>query len=180
MHLLDIAENSVKAKATLIELGLEFDDQNNTLVMSVCDNGCGMSPEFLRKVTDPFCTSRTTRKVGLGLPLLKLAAELTGGEFKIESTESAGTDVRAKFKLGHIDLMPVGDIAGTTATLIQCNPDADFILTVKRGGEVFVADTREFREILDGVPLSSPEVFLFIREFIDENTKSILNKGASL
>lgn len=180
MHVLDIAENSVKAGAQLTRIGISIDTAQKRLELVVADNGCGMSAEMAARVTDPFCTSRTTRKVGLGLPFLKMAAELTGGGMKLESIPGKGTAVTAWFVLGHIDLAPLGDMASTVATLMQCNPDVDFVYTLAVDGESFCADSREFRAILDGIPLSSPEVALFIREYIDEHSAPLLKKEKSL
>ena len=175
MNVLDIAENSVRAGASLIEIELLLEGAN--LAITIRDNGCGMSEETVRKVTDPFTTSRTTRKVGLGLPFYKMAAEMTGGALVIESEVGVGTSVTATFDLSHIDCMPLGDMGGTVATLMQCNPDLDFVFSVIRGDESFVADSREFREILGGVPLSTPDVAFFIKEYVTEHIKPILEKG---
>ena len=180
MNVLDIAQNSVAAGAPLTRITLEIDHAAGWQTLTVADNGKGMSPELAARVTDPFCTSRTTRKVGLGLPFLKMAAELTGGGMKLESTPGKGTTVTAWFVLGHIDLAPLGDMASTVTTLMQCNPDVDFVYTLAVAGEGFCADSREFRAILDGVPLSRPEVALFIREYIVEHSAPLLKKEKSL
>ena len=176
MNVLDIAENSVKAGASLIEITLTLDRAASRLTLCVKDNGCGMSEELAARVTDPFCTSRTTRKVGLGLPFLKMAAELAGGGMKLESQPGLGTTVTAWFTWGHIDLAPLGDMAGTLAGQMQCNPQTDFVYTLTADGESFCADSRQFREILGDVPLSSPEVALFIRDYISENSAPLLEK----
>ena len=112
----------------------------------------------------------------LGLPLLKMAAEMTGGALSIESTVGKGTCVTAWFTLGHIDLAPLGDMSATVAGLIQCSPDIDFVYTVQADGEQFAADTRELRAVLDGVPLSEPSVALWLREYLAENTEQLLQK----
>ena len=165
LHLLDIAQNSVKAGATLVVISLQR--EREMLCLSVEDNGCGMPPDFLRRVTDPFTTTRTTRRVGLGLPLLKMAAEQTGGSFAIESVEGQGTVLRACFVQGHIDTPPAGRMSDTMVTLIQGAPDIDFIY---RDND-FTLDTRELREVLEDVPLNTPEALLWIAEHISEHTK---------
>ena len=172
LNILDIAENSLKAGAELTEIILE--EQGNMLTLTIRDNGCGMPPEMVASVTDPFCTTRTTRKVGLGLPLLKLAAEQTGGELKIASVtedadgENHGTTVIASFDTAHIDFAPLGDIVSTITTLIQGHPDSDFLfIHSKSGGEVRL-DTRELRVVLEGVPLNSYEVIKWIEEYLNE------------
>ena len=176
MNVLDVAENSVAAHATLIDITLSIDTAARRMTLSITDNGKGMPPEMVQRVTDPFCTTRTTRKVGLGLPLLKMAAEMTGGSLAIESTVGKGTCVTASFTLGHIDLAPLGDMSATVAGLIQCNPEIDFVYTVRADGEQFTADTRELRAVLDGVPFSEPAVALWLREYLAENTEHLLQK----
>ena len=175
MNILDIAQNSVKADASLIEITLTQDSAQNSLHLQIRDNGKGMDADLLSRVTDPFCTSRTTRKVGLGLPFLKMAAELTGGEMHLTSTPGVGTVVDATFTLGHIDLAPLGDIGGTMAALVQCSPDQDFVYTYRKDGQEFSFDTREARQMLEGVPLSEPAVALFVRDLITENMQALAN-----
>lgn len=178
LNVLDVAQNSVRAGATLTEITVDEQPGRDLLTITIADNGCGMTAEQVSRVTDPFFTTRTTRKVGLGVPLLKMAAEMTGGKLAIDSAVGQGTTVTAAFGLGHIDRMPLGDIAATVCSLVQCNPDIDFTYTYRRGGEEFTADTREFRTVLEGVPLSNPEVIGFIRNFITENTAEILSRQA--
>lgn len=176
MNVLDVAENSVAAGATLVAITLSIDTAAKRMTLTITDNGKGMPPEMAARVTDPFCTTRKTRKVGLGLPLLKMAAEMTGGALSIESTVGKGTCVTAWFTLGHIDLAPLGDMSATVAGLIQCSPDIDFVYTVQADDEQFAADTRELRAVLDGVPLSEPSVALWLREYLAENTEQLLQK----
>ncbi|MEG2436335.1 MAG: sensor histidine kinase, partial [Ruthenibacterium sp.] len=176
MNVLDVAENSVSAGATLTQITLIINTQQKLQTLTIADNGKGMPPEMLARVTDPFCTSRTTRKVGLGLPFLKMAAEMTGGTLAIESTVGVGTTVTATFTLGHIDLMPLGDMASTVAGLIQCNPDVDFVYTITADDESFTVDTRELRAVLDGVSFAEASVAVWVKEYIEENTESILKR----
>lgn len=169
LNILDIAKNSVKAKATLITISLIEKDGFRTL--SIKDDGCGMAPDFLANVTDPFTTTRTTRPVGMGLPLLKLAAEQAGGSFQITSKqgEGHGTEVRASFRMDHIDCVPVGDLAGTIVTLIQGSPEIDFIFDYQtEAGRKYLA-TAEMREMLGDVPLDTPEVLVWIADTINED-----------
>ncbi len=180
LNILDIAENSLKAGAALTEILLN--ENGAWLTLTIRDNGCGMPPEMVQSVTDPFCTTRTTRKVGLGLPLLKLAAEQTGGELRIVSVtkdsnaEAHGTTVTATFDTSHIDFAPIGDIVSTMVTLIQGHPDSDFLfLHSMSGGEVKL-DTRELRVILEGVPLNSYEVIKWIEEYLNEQYSESENK----
>ena len=178
LNVLDIAMNSVKAKATLINIHISEDDERLTL--EIIDNGCGMTAEFLRGVIDPFCTTRTTRKVGLGIPLLKLAAEQTGGEVTITSKhesqflEDHGTHVTATFYKQHIDFTPMGDIISTVTTLIQGSPDIDFDFKHKSNTFDVALDTREVREVLGPeIPLSEPEILSWIADNLCEQYKNI-------
>ena len=173
LHILDIAENSVKAKASLIEIAISEDEKNDLLTIEIKDNGCGMSEEFLKRVKDPFSTTRTTRRVGMGLSLFEAAAQQCGGELKISSKEGVGTEVFVTFSLNHIDRAPLGDMAGTMETLIGGSPDIDFIYRHKKNDSEFVLDTRELRETLAGVPLDTPEVILWIGDFINEGINEL-------
>lgn len=172
LNILDIAENSVKAKATLTEIAIEEIDDK--LILTITDNGCGMTDEVLKTVTDPFYTTRTTRKVGMGLPLLKLEAEMTGGSMEISSAhesvsqDSHGTKVKAIFYKNHIDCVPLGDTVETIATLIQGHPDTDFLFAHIFDGKEVRLDTRELREVLEGVPLNTYEVIKWIKEYLNE------------
>ena len=177
LNILDIAKNSVKAGASLCTIEITEDEE--TLSLKISDDGCGMTEEFLKNVTDPFCTTRTTRPVGMGIPLLKLEAEQTGGSFKIESRheseypDSHGTVTEATFYKNHIDMTPLGDIISSVSTLIQGDPGMDFLFIHRRPeGEVRL-DTRELREVLgDEVPLDLPDVLVWIRENLEEQYRS--------
>ena len=173
LHLLDVAQNSVTAGARHIDLTLEEDgDRSYRLV--IADDGCGMSPEFLARVTDPFATTRTTRKVGLGLPLLRMTAEQTGGTLDIESREGVGTTVTALFHGSHIDCPPLGDLSGTVALLIQGAPHVEWTLSRTTPKGSYRLDTRELREVLGpDVPLSEPSVALWIGEYLREQEQAI-------
>ena len=171
LNILDIAQNSISAKASLIEIGLR--ETNNILTVTIADNGKGMSPEQLEQVRDPFFTTRTTRKVGMGIPLFKMAAEMTGGSFDIQSSLGKGTIVTAVFRTDSIDFTPVGDMAATMCSLISMNTDIDFVYRRSVEEKEFTLDTKQMREILGDVPLSSPEVTEFITDFICENTTEI-------
>jgi signal transduction histidine kinase len=177
LNILDITENSVKAGADLIEITLE--ETEDTLTVTVKDNGCGMSPEFLSQVKDPFCTSRTTRKVGLGIPLLLLAARQTGGDVEIVSTtkdadcENHGTTIQGLFYKNHIDFTPLGDITATVCTLIQCNPHIDFEFRHTLPTGEITLSTRQMRQVLGEVPLNTYEVISWIRESLTEQYQSV-------
>ena len=177
LNVLDITENSVKAGATLTEISIL--ENSDTLTMIVKDDGCGMSEEILRTVENPFYTTRTTRKVGLGIPLLKMAAEMTGGSVKIVSSTDAathGTTVTAVFYKNHLDFTPLGDIKETVVTLIQGHPNTDFLFVHQTLlGEVKL-DTRELRVVLEGVPLDTYEVIVWIKEYLNEQYELLENR----
>lgn len=163
LNILDVAKNSVKAGADRIVIRIEERDGWRTL--SIIDNGCGMPPDFVATVTDPFTTTRTTRPVGMGLPLLKLAAEQTGGTLEIESSivPPTGTTVRASFQIDHLDCVPMGDYAGSIVTLIQGSPDIDWLFEYRRPEGDIVLDTLEIRAVLGpDIPLNTPDVLLWI------------------
>ena len=172
LNILDVAQNSVTAGASLTEISISIDTSEDVLAVSIKDNGCGMSEETIQKVTDPFYTTRTTRKVGLGIPFLKMAAEITGGSFTIASSQGEddhGTVTTARFVYSSIDRMPLGDIAGTMTSLIGPNPNLEFVLNFQCDGAGFVMDTREFKAVLGDIPLSEPQVLAYIQGFIEEN-----------
>ena len=174
LNILDITENSVKAGATLTEIYV--DEAGDTLTLTIKDDGCGMTEETVKSVTDPFYTTRTTRKVGLGIPLLKLACEQTGGTLSIISSvddDTHGTTVTAVFFKNHIDFTPLGDVISSIVTLIQGHPNTDFLFrhSTKRGAVEL--DTREIRAVLDDVPLDTYEVILWIRDNLEEQYKEI-------
>ena len=171
LYVLDITMNSVRAGASEIQIELTEDEE--WLYFTVRDNGCGMTKEQLDRLSDPFFTTRKTRKVGLGIPFLKMLAEMTGGCVKITSvheSESAehGTTTYAKFGVNHIDFIPLGDMIETVKTLIQGNPDINFTYRHKmRGGEAFLS-CAELREILGEVPLNEPEILTWIGDYLKE------------
>lgn len=169
LNVLDVAENSTRAGASLVSITVAVDTAGDTLTIVIEDDGCGMTPEQVAHVTDPFFTTRKTRKVGLGIPFFKYAAESTGGSFTIDSKPGKGTTVTAVFGLSHIDRMPLGDMNSTIETLITCHLDTDFLYTYRYNDASFELDTREFRAILGDIPFDAPEVSAYIREYLTEN-----------
>jgi len=164
-HISDIAENGIKAGANCIEIEVSEDSAQDLLSLIIRDNGSGMSPDMVALVADPWVTTRTTRKVGLGIPFFKQTAEMCGGTFTITSELGRGTSTGATFKLHHIDRPPLGDLAGTLLCLIVGNPQVDFVLRYQRDDEVFELDTRDIKAVLgEDVPLSDPEVLAYLRE----------------
>ncbi len=173
LNVLDIAQNSIRAGATLIIITVTADRKKDIMTIVIEDNGCGMSKDQVTSVLDPFYTTRTTRKVGLGIPFFQYAAISTGGNFSIESVVGEGTVVTASFILSHIDRMPLGDMTSTLHTLITLNNRIDFLYTYTVDNKYFTLDTREFRMILDEVPFNTPEVSIYIRDFLSENKQEV-------
>lgn len=179
LNILDITENSVKAGATLTEIRIT--EIANTLTISIKDNGCGMSEEVVNSVTNPFYTTRTTRSVGLGIPLLKLAAEQTGGYIELSSQvddgmcDNHGTVITAHFFKDHIDFTPLGDVISSVCTLIQGHPDVDFLFIHNIDGREVTLDTRELRIVLEGVPLDTYEVIKWIEGYLEEQYNELKN-----
>ena len=173
LHILDIAKNSVKADASLIRIDIDEDENKNKLKIEIIDNGCGMSDEFLKTVKDPFSTTRTTRKVGMGLSLFEAAATQCGGGLEISSKLGKGTRVNVEFELNSIDRAPIGDMAGTMTTLISGSPQIDFIYSHKKNGREFIMKTTDIKEVLGDVPLDLPEVVIWIDGYIKEGLSEI-------
>ena len=179
LNILDVAQNSVKAEATLISITVAADIKGDTLTVTIDDNGHGMTAEQIAKVEDPFYTTRTTRKVGLGVPFFKLAALQSGGSFDISSEVGKGTSVRAVFGLSNIDRMPLGDMTSTIHSLITMNEKIDFVYTYSIDDRSFYLDTREFKEILGGVSFSESDVSAYIKDYLRENEAEV-NQGQTL
>lgn len=173
LNVLDIAQNSIKANASLVTVAVEKHTDSHMLSISVEDDGCGMTEEQVAHVVDPFYTTRTTRKVGLGVPFFKMSAEMTGGNFSISSRVGVGTKLLAEYHYDHIDMMPLGDMAATMVSLVSVNPKIDFVYSFSCDGEGFAMDTREVKTVLEGMPVNSSEVLVFIRDFINENQSEI-------
>lgn len=175
LNILDIAQNSLKAGAKNVGISL-CEDDNHVLTMTITDDGCGMSEEMVKNVIDPFCTTRTTRKVGLGIPLLKLAAEQTGGGVSITSRpegtypDDHGTEVQATFHTDSIDFTPIGDVISTLIVLLQGNPDVDFLFKHSTPKGEVVLDTREMREVLgEDISLADYEILEWVRTYLEES-----------
>jgi len=178
-HILDIAENSITAGAALLHLTIEEDSGIDGLSIVIRDDGRGMSTEMVAQVTDPWVTTRSTRKVGLGIPFLKQVAEMCGGEFGIVSAEGEGTTTRATFQLSHIDRPPLGDLTGTLLCIVVGSPGLDVVYHHHTGEGDYDIDTRDIREVLgDDVPLSDPEVLAFIRGALTEGLMAIGSEAA--
>ena len=173
-NILDIAMNSVAVKAPNISIKITENTEDETLTIFIADDGPGMSEEMVARVTDPFCTTRTTRRVGLGIPFFKMQAEMTGGSFTIDSTLGVGTTVTASFKTDHIDFIPIGNLPETMMTLVGAAPDLDISLNYEKDNNSLNFDTRQMREVLgDDLPLDTPAVLIWIRDSIAEELETL-------
>lgn len=180
LHLLDLAENSVSAQARKICIRVEEDLQNDRLRMSIEDDGQGMDAEMLARICDPFVTSRTTRKVGLGIPLLKAAAEACDGSLTIRSQPGKGTLVSVDFKHSHIDRMPLGNLAATLLSLEVGHPDVRFVFTYKVDENEFTFDDAEIKAVLDGVSVTEAPVLRCIREMLEQGIAEVRQSSGVL
>ena len=177
LNILDIAQNSVKAGAD--KICIELTENESVLTIKISDNGCGMKKDFLESVSNPFTTTRTTRKVGLGIPLFKLAAQQTGGDVKISSRhyeefpENHGTEIEASFYKNHLDFTPLGDVISTVTVLIQGQPGIRWVYrhTAEKGSVEL--DTDALKEVLGDVPLDTFEVIVWIGEYLREQYNEI-------
>ncbi len=173
LNILDISQNSVKAGATRIDITVTESVQKDIVSIMIGDNGCGMSEDMLSAVIDPFVTTRTTRKVGLGIPLVRQLALDTDGSFDIKSKVGEGTVLSAEFKMSHLDRPPLGDIPSTLVTIISSAPDIRYVYSHVTDGGEFVLDTEEVKTMLDGIPIDSPEILIWLGDYLTENLNSI-------
>lgn len=173
LHILDLVQNSLRAGARSIYIGIEEDRAADSFTITIEDDGCGMSAELAKAVQSPFVTTRTTRKVGLGIPLFKAGCEGCGGSFELWSEEGKGTRLRGAYTHSHLDRPPLGDMADTMLLLLLGNPDIRFRYFHRVDGRAYELDTQEMNEILGGTPLNTPEVTAFIKEFLINNESEL-------
>lgn len=175
LHILDIAENSVNANADTIRIFIREDTVADKLALTIADNGRGMDEETVKNVVDPFSTTRTTRKVGLGIPLLKAAAEACNGNLGISSTPGKGTKISCSFQRSHIDRMPLGDIVNTITNLIIGYQDIHWIFRYEFNEAMFEFDDESFKQELDGLSLSEPLIITFLRDLLHQGIHASQN-----
>lgn len=171
MNILDIAYNSIRAKATLIQILILDSIKQNIIGIKIIDNGCGMDQKNIARVCDPFYTTRTTRKVGLGIPIFKESIEATGGTFTITSSLGSGTEVIGVFVKNHLDTPPMGNIVDTMITLIQADEKIDYLFRYTTDDFEFKLDTRKIKEILDDVLINQPEIIIWLKDYIKEGLR---------
>jgi DNA gyrase/topoisomerase IV subunit B len=178
LNILDIAQNAIAAEATLVEIDVDEDSSSDRIVILVRDNGRGMSEDFQKTAQNPFVTTRTTRKIGLGISFLKEAAEITGGSFELKSKLGVGTNITATFVMSHIDRQPVGNLTETVITLVTLNTNIDFIIRYKVNEKKFEFSTQEVKVLLgEDVSLNSPSVVVFLTEYISEHILNLSGEG---
>lgn len=173
LHILDIMQNSTAARAGLIRVTILVHSDTGLLEIEIADNGCGMESDLLARVTDPFTTTRTTRKVGLGIPLFMASSEQSGGSFSIVSKKDAGTTLTATFQINHIDRPPLGDLAGVITDMAAAWPAVEIQLILGCGDNKFEFNSSEVSRMLGEVPLTEFTVILWLREYIGEGLKEI-------
>lgn len=173
LHIMDIAQNSIRAGAGEISVTVEEVPSADILTLTIADNGSGMDEETCRRAADPWFTSRTTRRVGMGLPLLQMNATLAGGTMKITSAPAKGTTVTATFGYNHYDRPPLGDVSGTIALLISANPAINIIYTHSFEGTEWSISTREIKEELGDEAVTDLTIVRSLKEIISENVREI-------
>lgn len=172
-HILDIVQNSVRANANLIEIIVEEDKINDLCVLRICDNGCGMSSEILEQATNPFFTTRKTRKVGLGLSLLKQNAEMANGKFSIQSELNKGTEVEATFQYSNVDRPELGDVWNTFYLTMLSNKNVELMYRHKTNNGSFKISSNEIRSNIEGISMQQPEIREAITDIIKNNITDI-------
>ncbi len=175
MHILDIVQNSISAGATLVTLTVDESPAEDLLTIAVGDNGRGMTPEQVSRLADPFFTSRTTRRVGMGIPLLMDSARQSGGDVRIESEPGKGTEVTAVFGYSNIDRPPLGDVANALMLLVSSNPDLDFLFTYRYNGEEYLFDTSDVRDVFGKDALRNLTIIRNLEKMIKDNMREIRN-----
>ncbi len=173
LHILDIVQNSLSAGAANIVVEITEAIPANEYTIRITDDGCGMTQDVLQRVTDPYYTSRTTRKVGLGIPLFKQNAEQSGGSFQIVSQPGKGTTVIAEFRHDNIDRPALGDMPGVMVILTGANPEVHFSYKHVRDGAFYMFDTNEVKQALEDMPVNDPKIMKYLKEMIHENLVEI-------
>ena len=173
LHILDIMQNSVRAQATCIQLEIKEIPSVNQLIICIEDNGCGMSKEIKEQVVSPFATTRTLRKVGLGIPLLHQLCEECSGSLQVISEQGKGTTLTAQMMYDHIDRLPLGDVGSSLYSLIMAKPDIRYIYNHSYEQKDFSLDTEEIKTLLEGVPINEPSILIWIKNYISENINKL-------
>ena len=175
LHILDIVQNSIRANTKHVDIMIDLDSAMDLVTIRIIDDGDGMDSAQSKRAADPFFTTRTTRKVGLGLSYFKMMAEMCGGEFNLKSRVGEGTTVTATFQISHIDRMPLGNMGQTVALLAGANPDIEFSYQVQNDHrECFTFETVVIKELLEGISINTPDVIVYMESYINENAEKII------
>ncbi|MGL5676024.1 MAG: ATP-binding protein [Cellulosilyticaceae bacterium] len=177
LHILDLVQNSVRAEATVISIKVEEDTRKNQVIFAIDDNGKGMEESFVQRLTDPFTTTRTLRKVGLGIPFVAQMCRECEGDLVIESQKGIGTNIKATMRHDHIDRLPLGSMAKTLTTLIMAKPTIHYVYTYTYNEEIFELDTKKIQEVLGEVPINDYEILEWLQAFIEEGTQQARQEG---
>ncbi|MBS4537188.1 ATP-binding protein [Clostridium sp. D2Q-11] len=174
LHILDIIQNSIVAKATMINVDISEDIKNNKFSIGIKDNGIGIKKNILNDVLNPFVTTRKTRKVGLGLSLFKATAERCRGKLILNSKENVGTEIYVEMEYNNIDRPPLGSIEDTLISILSGEGnEIDIEYTHNVNGNIFTFDTVEIKKMIDGVEITSPEIILWLKDYIKENIREL-------
>jgi anti-sigma regulatory factor (Ser/Thr protein kinase) len=176
LHILDIARNSIVAKAKNIRISIIENTVDDKLIIKIKDDGIGMDDDTVKSVVDPFFTTRTTRNVGLGIPLFKANAENCDGEFSINSNVGIGTEIVAKFKFSHIDRVPLGNMADTIIAIINGNENIDMIYTHEINNRKFTLNTKEIKKHLGEIKITNMDVLVWLKSYVSEGLEEIRNE----
>jgi hypothetical protein len=181
LHILDIAQNSIVAGAEILRIAIIEDLTNDRLTIRIKDDGRGMDEETVARVVDPFYTTRTTRRVGLGIPMFKASAENCNGKFEIKSQLGVGTEIDAEFQHSHIDRVPLGNMTDTIVTIVMGSPKMDLIYTHCVNEKRFCLNTKDIRKTLgDEIPITSIEVIKWLKEYVAGELENLYNTEYSI
>jgi len=173
LHILDLVQNALEAGATLVKLEIIENFAADVLTIRMSDNGRGMDEQLRQLVIDPFITTRTTRRIGLGLPLMDMSSKRCGGYLTIDSTPGRGTIVEVKYQHSHLDRPPMGNLVETIKTILVANPALDFIYHHTIDDKTFSISSQELVDTLDGVPLTHPDILTWLHGFLLENISNL-------
>lgn len=167
LHIYDLVLNSIRANANNIDIIIQ--DNQDIITINIIDDGDGMNINELKKVTDPFYTTKTNHQIGLGIPLFKQNVEATGGQFLISSVINQGTKIEAKLFKNHLDCLPLGNLAASLAAIIQINPNINYLFKYQNDDFKFILDTKEIKKLLgDNITINQPEIIMWLKNYIEE------------
>lgn len=173
LHIIDIIQNSLSGGASLIKLTVGEKVSENLLFIEIEDNGRGMTPEQVNSLDNPFFTSRTTRRVGMGIPLFRDSARQSGGSLVVSSEPGKGTKVTATFELDNIDRPPLGDIANALVLMVSANPGIEFVFRYIHQESEYIFDTVEVKEVLEGLPINDVSVIRMLTSMVEANIQDM-------